>query len=459
MERSVSTDVKLSFKQKLQYAVGDCGYNLIYFWVSSYLLIFYTDVFGISAAAVSTLMIVVRIFDAINDPIIGSLADRTKQRTGTYRRWIQWGSFFLGVTTIFLFWAHPDWSETGKLIYVYVTYCVVVCASTATNMPYGVAMGMITTDAMERSKISRLRFACVFLGNMGVIAVAPVVLEGFHKGLGTEKYAYVAAVALFCLIAVPLLWTAAFKSKEVVQIPANLPKTTMAQRFASLKNRSILIVIAAFLFHGFIYYGRAAIYPYYFKYYCESESMNVQFGVVLGVANVIGTLVAPSLHKMMKHKGRAMALEVFVFAATTTATFWFTPVTHFAMFYFLNLVGGIAMGAYMTMLYAMAPDAIDDSYYHTSVHASGFLYAFTSFACKVGGAVAPAMIAVVNESLGYIPEAAQSSQVLLGMRCMMSVIPGIAAAVFFLIAMLYPLSDQRYNEVKVGLNQKRKAAS
>lgn len=458
MEERVSTDVKLSFKQKLQYCIGDCGYNLIYFWVSSYLLIFYTDVFKISAAAVTTLMIVVRVFDAVNDPFIGSLADRTKQRTGTYKRCIQWGSFMLGVSTVFLFWAHPGWSGAGKLVYIYVTYCIVVCASTATNMPYGVAMGMITTDALERSRISRLRFACVFLGNMGVVALAPMVLKSFSQSFGNDKAAYVVSVALFCLAAVPMLWTAAFKSKEVVQIPKNLPKVTMKKRFKSLMSRPILIVILAFLFHGFTYYGRAAIYPYYFKYYCQSQSMNIQFGVVLGIANVIGTLFAPSIHKKLKHKGRAMALEVMIFAITTLATFWFTPTTHFGLFYLMNFIGGIAMGGYMTMIYAMAPDAIDYSYYQSSVHASGFLYSFTSFACKVGGALAPVMIAVVNELLGYVPEAAQSGQVLLGMKCMMSVVPGIASIVFCLIVMLYPLSDERYNNIKRKLNKRMETA-
>lgn len=458
MEKQISTDVKLTFVQKLQYSIGDCGYNLIYFWVSSYLLIFYTDVFGISAAAVTTLMVVIRIFDAINDPIIGSLADRTKSRTGTYKRWIQWGSFALGVSTVFLFWAHPDWPTVGKLIYIYVTYCIVVCASTATNMPYGVAMGMITTDSHERSKISRLRFACVFLGNMGVIAVAPIVLNTFQKMSGSEGFSYTAAVALFCLASVPMLWTAAFKSKEVVKIPESQAKISMRQRFKSLKSRPIIIVILAFLFHGFVYYGRAAIYPYYFKYYCGNATMNIQFGVVLGVANIIGTFLAPSIHKMLKHKGRAMALEVLVFAATTIAIFWCPPTTHFGLFYLLNFVGGIGMGAYMTMIYSMAPDAIDYSYYESSVSASGFLYAFTSFMCKVGGALAPAMISVVNDSLGYVPEAVQNSQVLTGMNYMMSIIPGCVAIGFFLVVMLYPLSDKRYNEVKHALNEIRETA-
>lgn len=112
------------------------------------------------------------------------------------------------------------------------------------------------------------------------------------------------------------------------------------------------------------------------------------------------------------------------------------------------------MGAYMTMIYAMAPDAIDYSYYHSSVHASGFLYSFTSFACKVGGALAPVMIAVVNDALGYVPEMTQSSQVLLGMRCMMSIVPGIVSIIFGLVVMLYPLSDKRYNDIKRKLHER-----
>ena len=115
-------------------------------------MIFYTDTIGISAAAVAVLMLVIRIFDAVNDPIIGSMADTTKQKTGTYCRWIQWDSFALGVTAILLFTGNPNWSNTAKLIYAYVTYTLVVIASTCTNMPYGVLNGTLTSNGLERTR-------------------------------------------------------------------------------------------------------------------------------------------------------------------------------------------------------------------------------------------------------------------------------------------------------------------
>lgn len=445
------TDIRLSPFQKVEYAVGDLGYNLIYFWVSSYLLFFYTDVFGISAAAVTTLMLVVRIFDGFNDPFIGALADRTKQRTGTYKKWIQWGSFVLGASTILLFWAHPDWPGALKMIYIYVTYCVVVCASTATNMPYGVLMGTITTDSQERSKLSRIRFACCFLGNMGVVAVAPVVLEWFEKTSGSRSVSYLGAVALFCVISVPLLWVTAFRCKEVVKIPEAQPHVTFKQRVQSLKSKPIMIVIIAFLFHGFVYYGRAAIYPYYFRYYCGNAALSVRFGVIMGVANVLGTIVAPSIHRLFRHKGRAMALEVLGFAVTTFAVFWFPPTVNPFMFYLLSMLSGACMGAYMVMLYSITPDAIDYSYYESGVSASGFLYSFTSFMCKVGGALAPAVIAIVNSALGYVPNAAQNSQVLTGINCIMSIVPGVVAVVYFVLMSFYPVSDEKYDGIKEKL--------
>jgi sugar (glycoside-pentoside-hexuronide) transporter len=447
-QEKLVTDVQLSPIQKLQYAIGDLGYNLIYFWVSSYLLIFYTDVFGISAIAVTTLMLVVRIFDAVNDPIIGAMADHTKQRTGAYKKWIMWGSLILGISTILLFWAHPTWPTIAKMIYIYATYIVVVCTSTATNMPYGVVMGTITTDSYERSKLSRLRFAFVFLGNMGVIAMAPIVLKWFENRTGSIQISYTGTVAFFCTLSVPLLWITAFKCKEVVKILESQPKVTLAQRLKSCKSKPILIVIIAFLFHGFVYYGRAAIYPYYFRYFCGDAAMSVQFGVVMGLANVLGTFIAPTIHKRLKHKGRGMSLGVLLFAASTFLLFWFPPTTDFVMFYVLNFIGGVGMGAYMAMLYSMIPDAIDYSTYESGVNASGFLYSFTSLMCKVGGALAPAVIAMVNGALGYVPNGVQNAQVLTGINVVMSVLPGFMAAGYALLMLAYPVSDKRYNEIK-----------
>ena len=113
------------------------------------------------------------------------------------------------------------------------------------------------------------------------------------------------------------------------------------------------------------------------------------------------------------------------------------------------------MGAYMAMLYSMTPDAIDYSYYKSGVSASGFLYAFTSFMCKVGGALAPAIISITNNALGYVPNAVQNASVLGGINSMMSIVPGVVALIYAVLMLAYPISDNRYNEIKLELAKRQ----
>lgn len=449
-ETKLATDVTVNFRERLTYSIGDLGYNLMYFWVSAYLMIFYTDVFGISLGAVTFLMLIVRIFDAVNDPILGAMADNTKRKTGSYRSWIQWGSLGLGLTIILLFWAQPSLSGGGKLFYVYATYILVVCFSTATNMPYGVLNGTITTNVHERTKISSLRFIMVFLGNMGVVAIAAPVLTalGVAENPGS---AYLYAVTIFCVISVPMLWISAFKTKEVVKTPESQTRVSVRDRFRSLKSGPILSVIVANLFHGFVYYGRAAVYPYYFTYFCHNPSMIVTFGIVNGFANVIGCSVSPYIHRLFRHKARAAAFDLGLIAASSIAMYWFPPTSSVSMFYALAFLAGVGQGAYIVMLFSMTPDAIDYSHYQTGVSAAGFQYALGSFTCKVGGALAPAVLSVVLGMLGYIPNAQQSPAVANGINAVMTLVVGGVAVLCAVCFLTNTVSDEKYTHMSVRL--------
>ncbi len=456
---TLSTDVKLTFGKRLAYAVGDLGYNCMYFWVSAYLMIFYTDVFGISAMAVTTLMLVVRIFDALNDPFIGSLADRTKQKTGTYKPWLIWGPITLGISITLLFWAHASWPTVLKYIYVYATYIVVVCASTATNMPYGVLTQTLTTDVQERSKISSLRFACCMMGNMVVTVIAAPLLIFFGLNSGHAERSYLVTVALFCALSVPMFLITAFRSKEVVLVPeSQSEKLTMGDRMRCLKSAPILIMITVMLFHGFVYYGRAAIYPYYFTYLCGSASMIASFGIIQGIANILGTIISPYIHRFFRHKGHATIFDVGVFAVCTGLIYFFPPTQNIVAFYALTFIGGLGFGAYMVMLYSMIPDAIDYSQLKSGVSASGFLYALTSFTCKVGGALAPAVLALVFNATGYVPNVVQNGAVLTSINLMMSVVPGAVGFIYLVVMAFYKISDREYHVINAELAKVRGTA-
>lgn len=164
---------KVSLISKLAYGMGDVGCNFSWMFVGNFLMIFYTDVFGISMSAVATLMLASRFWDAINDPIIGTLTDKTHTRWGRFRPWLLFGAPITALVLILTFWAHPEWSQTAKIIYMAVTYCILVLGYTCVNLPYGTLCGAMTQDIDERAKLNTCRSVSAMMA-IGVINIVTV---------------------------------------------------------------------------------------------------------------------------------------------------------------------------------------------------------------------------------------------------------------------------------------------
>ena len=184
---AVDTNIKIPFWKASCFGLGDFGNNFVWTFVGSYLMIFYTDVFGIPMAAVSLLMLIARAWDAINDPIIGGLSDRTRTRWGRYRPWVLLMSFPTAIITVLTFWAHPDWSDTSKIVYMYVTYALLVLCYTGVNIPYSAMTSVLTQNTDERAKLSTMRItlANVSIAGIGIIVVPMVsALGGGNDAIG-----------------------------------------------------------------------------------------------------------------------------------------------------------------------------------------------------------------------------------------------------------------------------------
>lgn len=166
---------KVPFISKIAYGMGDVGCNFSWMFVGNFLMIFYTDVFGISMSAVATLMLVSRFWDAINDPIIGTLTDKTHTRWGRFRPWLLFGAPITALVLILTFWAHPEWSQTAKIIYMAVTYCILVLGYTCVNLPYGTLCGAMTQDIDERAALNTSRSVSAMMA-IGVINIVTVPL-------------------------------------------------------------------------------------------------------------------------------------------------------------------------------------------------------------------------------------------------------------------------------------------
>ena len=215
--KTTSSKGRVPFISKFAYGMGDVGCNFSWMFVSNFLMIFYTDVFGIGMSAVATLMLVSRIWDAVNDPIIGTLTDKTHSRWGRFRPWLLFGAPVTALVLILTFWAHPDWSQTAKIVYMAVTYCILVLGYTCVNLPYGTLCGAMTQDIDERAKLNTSRSVSAMIA-IGVLNIITVPLVTFF-GKGNAQFGYLAVAIIYgCIFAACHLFCFS-KTKEVVEVP------------------------------------------------------------------------------------------------------------------------------------------------------------------------------------------------------------------------------------------------
>lgn len=452
-----STNIKLTIGQRMNYAISEFGYNAIYYWVTAYMLIFYTDIIGVAAGAVSVLTLVVRIFDAVNDPMIGSLADRTKSKWGRYRPWVFIGGTIMSLLILLLFNAQPDWPYTTKVVYMWVIYILVTVASTCCNMPFGALNGVLTSDGFERQKLSSMRMVFANIGSnfTGLVAVPLIVFFSDAGGQQTQR-GYLLAVALCIILGLPtMLWTSC-KVREVVQPPPTQKSIPLKKQMGTLiHNKYIILAIFAQVVSGFNAYGRMGILMYYFTYYANNDALMSIQGVIGIAGGIIGSgFVGTLIYKKLQNKGRTIQVCYFGAAIGYVALFLMNPnATPFWIVAFLTQC--IQSGAGSTG-YALIPDAIDYGEYRTGVRCDGFLAALVSFGLKAGGAVGPAIMLAILGAMGYVANQVQNATVLTFLNMCISVIPAVCCIVIVLLYCLWDMTAERHEEIRVELEKRRK---
>lgn len=286
---------KVPFISKLAYGMGDVGCNFSWMFVGNFLMIFYTDVFGIGMGAVATLMFFSRFWDAINDPIIGSLSDKTRSRWGRYRPWLLVCAPLTAVLLVFTFWAHPDWSQTNKIIYMTITYCVLVLGYTCVNIPYGTLCGAMTQCMDERAKLNTSRSVSAMIA-IGIINIITIPLIDF-LGNGNPQQGYLLIAALYGIIFAACHIFCFAKTRETVEIPMQQKTPLSVQIKSVIKNRPYLLALLGQILFGFILYGRNADMLYYFTYVEGSAALFSLYALAIIVPSVIGAACFPMVFK------------------------------------------------------------------------------------------------------------------------------------------------------------------
>ncbi|HAC7851218.1 TPA_asm: MFS transporter [Salmonella enterica] len=459
--RKYQVDVDLSTfyltpLKRFYYALGDYGYNFMYYWISTYLMIYYTDTIGIPAATVSIMLLVVRIFDAVHDPFIGSLADRTNTRWGRYRPWFMLGSIALAIGIVLLFSASPSWSYNMKLWWMWTVYLLLTIASACSNMPYGALNGCITPNSEDRAKVSGLRMMLANVSSMVTVIIAvPLIMFFSHDGSATSAQGYTLAVLVTCVLGLPTMILSCVKTKEILTPPPSQHHIPIKAQMNSLfKNKAIMILISGQFILGCVLYGRAAMLAYYWQYNANNAGYAVTFGVISLVAAIVGTgFLGNYIFQKLRHKGKTCAILNFI-AAVTFFVMYYTPAPSIT-FWIGTFISSMVFFAYMGVHFGAIGDAVDYGEYISGVRCDGFLASFVSVANKAGGAVMPAAGIAVLAYLNYVPNQVENPNILDAINWFVTLIPAVLSLLNGIIYLLYSISTDDHAEIMEELIDRR----
>lgn len=446
-----SSSGRLSLTEKVGYALGDTATNLVWRTLMVFLPIFYTDVFGLSAGAVGTLLLICRYWDGVTDLAMGLVADRTRTRWGKFRPWILWTALPFGVLTMLTFTTF-DLDYTGKLIYAYVTYSALILVFTASNVPYSALMGVMTEDPSERTLLSTYRFVFAFLG--GLITQGLNVTLVSYFGEGNDVVGYRVTMTIFSAVSVVLLTGTFLLTRERVTTPLDQSGSLRQDLRDLLNNRPWGVLFAVGVLFVTFATLKQGVTMYYFKYYVGDVGLATGFMVAGLVAAMAG---AGLTHRLVARMGRQRLMILsFALAALSSAALFAARPGDTIPLLLLSAITEFSTGPIVALFFAMLGDAADYSEWRTGRRATGLVFSAGTVSFKFGTGVAGAMTGWLLTLFGYVANVAQLPESLLGIRLMISVFPAAAAVAAILVFMKYPINEELLRRIGDDLAERRK---
>ena len=447
---SGSSGMRLSFREKAGYGIGDLGFNLYWANISAFLLIFYTDVMGLAAAAVGTMILVTRLLDAATDPLMGAIADRTRTRFGRFRPYLLWGALPLAFTGV-LTWTVPDLGDTGKLVWAYLTFSLMMLAYTVLSTPYSALSAVMTNDSQQRTTLISFRFIAAFAGTTIVNAFTLDLVAWF--GGDDQALGWQLTLGLYGVIAAVLFATVFFSTQERIAPPPQ-QRSDVRQDIRDLlgnKPWMVLFVLALVIMVTIVMRSGATVY--YLKYYLERPELTGWFLGAYSLALAAGAALTPVMTRFVDKK----RLMVWLMAAVgvLSCAMFLVPRDAIWLLFLLNTLVGLALGPKSPLAFSMYADCADYTEWKTGRRATAMTFSAATFSQKLGGALAAAAIAWVLAAMGYVANEAQSDASQLGIALLLTVIPGVVAFAAALVMRAYPLDAAAMAEVQTALDARR----
>lgn len=457
----------LTLKEKIGYSLGDTASNIYFQTFIIFLLNYYTDVFGIPAAAAGTMFLVTRIFDAIIDPIMGTIADRTNTRYGKFRPYVLFFAVPFVVMGVFTFTV-PDYDVSGKLIYAYITYNLLMVMYTIVNVPYSALMGVLTPNSLERTVVSSFRFVAAFVGGLIVQGSTIWLVQYFGKGNDAVGWQW----AMGCLggLALIFLVITFLTTKERVQPPAGQKQELRKDLSDLLSNTAWLMIGGATVFQLIFIVMRNSTIVYYFKYYVQHQQLNL-FGTVFDlpyetftstfllsgtICTILGSILTKWISKRFDKKNTYVGCMLISVAAN--AFVFFLKPQDVVLIYLLNLFLSFVWGPVSVLQWAMYTDTADYSEWKNGRRATGLVMAASLFTLKIGLTLGGALVGWMLAYYGFVANQEQAVGAITGIVSLMSYIPALFGIVAVVLMLFYPLTNTVMEKIETDLTARRAAA-
>ena len=457
MNAEAVTNEKTNVKLGFFYSLGEVGSQLSWYMINSYLTLFYTDVVGLSAAAISLIMLIARVWDAANDPMMGLIADRTKTRWGKFRPYLMFAPPFLAIFNILTFTVFPVQGAL-KVVLCLVCYIGAGMVYTVLGISYSGLLNRIARDSQVRTNYAAAKSIGSSVISMFLSAAAMPMILHFSKSDTANAKGYFITTVILSLMMLPSFWLCAWKCKETVVIQSSEQKAESAEKksiLQSLKTAAQNKMLVIMIFNNFMgamgTIARMSMLSYYVIYVVGSYTMIAPIYTTMTLFQLIGSVSIPYLTKVLSKKkicvlmGLSSVISfvlIFLFGARSTILLFVCS----AVVGFGNSIAGVGIG--------MICDCIEYGDWKYGVRDEALPFAITSFAVKLATAVTGSVGVLLLAATGYVAGAEQSATTLTGINAVVNLIPAACHLLAVLPPFLYNLDDKMMHKIAAELDER-----
>lgn len=443
---------RISPLEKIGYGLGDTASNFVWGTAMSFLTYFYTDIYGLSGAAVAVLFLFTRVFDGFSDFAMGIVVDRTRTRWGKFRPYLLWMCVPLALAFVLAF-STPVWSPQAKLIYAWVTYNLVMIFYTAINIPYSALSGVMTGETVQRASLNSYRMTLAQVGGLIVnAATLPLVAM---LGAGNDQKGYQLTAMLFGVIIVVLFLVCFLTTRERISPPPEQSAAIREDVRMLMKNWPWIVLSIVAILNMIFLIIRGSVTIHYYKYVLLLSGASTHFtldwmgGIQIhkistllamgSVLFIVGAIITPAL--VSRTGKKLLFIGTFLVSAISAApVYWLGPGDLPALVLLVG-VGSIAGGVNATLFWTMIADTADFAQWKLGRRATGVIFSSTTCAQKLGMGLGGAAVGILLAKTGYVANVEQSDSAIHGLKLLMSWIPAAGFVVCGLIFIAYPLTS------------------